>query len=402
FTSEDKDGDGYPSTEDCNDNDPEVNPGMPEIPGNGIDDDCNPATPDTIPQAALSCQLLANRASYTAIQIASLEGSVENHHGSFSLTGLSAALKIRDSGGTGVFDETRQLAPLPPGGRAQQNFVFAAAGRAPGSYQAELTVTSAGSALAQCTAGFTIESSAGSGAGLGGDLVLTPALVNAGDPSNASYTVRNQGNATLTDLAIRVLLLDPETGAVVGELNDTATLAPGGSFSATKPFSTVGLATNKSYLAVLLARPAGSDAEQTLDSASLTVVNAPPDCSRAAATPLQLWPPNHKYLQVTAGGVTDPDGDPVTVTVIGVMQDERTDELGSGDTCPDATGVGTASAKLRAERSGRQDGRVYHVFFKATDSRGGQCQGEVKVCVPHDHGHGEACVDEGALYDSTL
>jgi hypothetical protein len=53
----DDDGDGYTryiaaagcphgTTLDCNDYDAAVNPEADEVPGNGIDDDCNPATSD--------------------------------------------------------------------------------------------------------------------------------------------------------------------------------------------------------------------------------------------------------------------------------------------------------------------------------------------------------------------
>ena len=401
FSNEDGDGDGYPATEDCDDQDPEVNPGMQEILGNGVDDDCNPATPDVFPPTALSCRLLTDRLIYGAADVVALEGTVQNDDDAFSLPGLVAQLVILDSGGGAIFDESRQLAPLPPGGRAQQNFVFSAAGRAAGSYQANLAVGAGGETLTECSATFAIDSSASSGVGLDGTLTLSPALVDAGDDSDASYEVHNLGNATLTDLAIRVLLLDPVTGAIVGELDHTTTLDAGSVFAATNPFSTAGLETNKTYLAVLLAKPSDSDTELTLDSATLTVVNAPPDCSRASAAPQSLWPPNHKYVAVAIDGVTDPDGDPVAVSVTAVYQDERTQDLGSGDTCPDADAIGGEEAMLRAERSGRQDGRVYHVFFRAADDRGASCEGEVTVCVPRDHGAGEACVDQGVLFDST-
>ena len=88
------------------------------------------------------------------------------------------------------------------------------------------------------------------------------------------------------------------------------------------------------------------------------------------------------------------------ITVTNVFQDERTDHTGDGKTCPDAAGAGSASVGLRSERSGQLDGRVYRVFFQAEDGRGGRCEGEVTVCVPHDNK--SACVDQGALYDSTV
>jgi hypothetical protein len=98
-------------------------------------------------------------------------------------------------------------------------------------------------------------------------------------------------------------------------------------------------------------------------------------------------------------GVADPDGDPVTITITRVMQDEPVNGLGDGDTSPDATGVGTSRVKVRAEGSGTGDGRVYHIGFTADDRKGGACTGEVTVCVPHSPG--KACMDQGARVNST-
>jgi hypothetical protein len=44
--AQDSDNDGWNANIDCDENDPEINPGINEIYNNGIDDDCNPSTPD--------------------------------------------------------------------------------------------------------------------------------------------------------------------------------------------------------------------------------------------------------------------------------------------------------------------------------------------------------------------
>jgi len=129
--------------------------------------------------------------------------------------------------------------------------------------------------------------------------------------------------------------------------------------------------------------------------------NLPPDCGAAGAEPDELWPPSHGFKDITIAGVTDPDGDPVASVITSIFQDEAVDARGSGNTSPDGTGVGTSTAQVRAERTGTGDGRVYHIGFNADDGRGGQCTGEVTVCVPHDQRPNHFCVDQGPLYDST-
>ena len=61
---------------------------------------------------------------------------------------------------------------------------------------------------------------------------------------------------------------------------------------------------------------------------------------------------------------------------------------------------GGAKAYVLAERAGGGNGRVYTIYFTATDGRGGSCSGSVKVSVPHDQNR--PAVDDGPGYDSTV
>ena len=127
--------------------------------------------------------------------------------------------------------------------------------------------------------------------------------------------------------------------------------------------------------------------------------NQPPNCGGAFPSVDTIWPPNHDMVKVTIQGVTDPDGDPVTITIDQIKQDEPTDGTGDGHTCPDGAGIGTSTAQVRAERSAQGNGRVYTIFFTASDGAGGSCQGSVTVCAPKSRIG--SCTNGRANFDST-
>ena len=127
-----------------------------------------------------------------------------------------------------------------------------------------------------------------------------------------------------------------------------------------------------------------------------------PDCSGAAASLGVIWPPNHAMVTENIVGVTDPFGLPTTITVTGIQQDELVEAIGSGNTAPDGSGVGTSTASVRAERAGPGTGRIYFISFTATNTQGAQCSGMVQAFVPHDQGQGFTPVDTGQRFDSTV
>lgn len=125
-------------------------------------------------------------------------------------------------------------------------------------------------------------------------------------------------------------------------------------------------------------------------------VNTTPECAGAVASVEEVWPLDGRMVPIEILGLVDADGDVVRCTITAIEQDEPLDH---GH--PDAWGVGTATACVRAKREGSGNGRVYTISYRADDGRNGQCTGTVTVCVPHDMGGVRSCTDDVPRYDST-
>jgi hypothetical protein len=392
----DEDEDGFPLPEDCDDLDPAVNPGASEIPGNGVDDDCNPGTPDVIAPGAASCTLVTDAQLYGAQETIRIDADVRNETAGVSLEGVVLALRVEGQGAALLEDTRHELAALAPGERRELPFFVGTAATAPGPLAITAALEAGGATIATCSASAAIQSSLAGGALLVGSVEATPAVAEVGAAVQIAYAVENVGNAALAPAALEILIVDPTENEVIATLTDSATLAPSASVSRTQPAPALPEGT---YLVVL--RAGAGTARDTLASAGLRIVpppNLPPSCSGASLSKTSLWPPNHKFHEISVSGVTDPDGDPLDVQVYAVTQDEPTAE--PGGKCPDAV-IAEGRVRLRAERLGGGNGRIYEVDVRATDPSGASCTKALTVCVPHDQSGG-SCPASAATIDSTL
>ena len=128
-----------------------------------------------------------------------------------------------------------------------------------------------------------------------------------------------------------------------------------------------------------------SDGSNNTATCSFTVtVNdvEPPVIHDLAATPPVLWPPNHKMRNVNVN-YTSTDNCPGPITCqITAISDEPENGTGDGDAAPDWEIIDDHHIKLRAERAGNGDGRVYTVTVSCTDQHGNTGTGTKTVLVP--------------------
>lgn len=120
---------------------------------------------------------------------------------------------------------------------------------------------------------------------------------------------------------------------------------------------------------------------------STVCVDATPPTLTLSVTPDVLWPPNHKYVTVTAT-VTDTDNadlDPA-LSLVSVTSNEPDNGIGDGNTVNDVVVVDDTTFQLRAERSGTGNGRIYSIAYQATDACGNTATANTAVYVPHDMG----------------
>ena len=124
-------------------------------------------------------------------------------------------------------------------------------------------------------------------------------------------------------------------------------------------------------------------------SISFKIDQTAPKFTACGVSPAELWPANHRMVDVTASvTVADSGSGPTGFVLKSVASNEPDNGLGDGDTPNDIQGfeVGKpdTQGQLRAERSGLGTGRVYTLTYQVSDLAGNVQTCNATVTVPHD------------------
>ena len=118
-------------------------------------------------------------------------------------------------------------------------------------------------------------------------------------------------------------------------------------------------------------------------SATTAIVNPAPVISNARVNPSTMWPPNHKMQDARVDYTVVGGCGGIVTTRLNVASNETTNGT-------DWEILDEHNLRLRSERNGGGNGRIYTIFIIATDPATGiSTTKTVQVTVVHDQGNGK-------------
>ena len=151
---------------------------------------------------------------------------------------------------------------------------------------------------------------------------------------------------------------------------------------------------------VITLRVTDATGKTSTDEVAVEVVDTKPPVVSISVTPSSLWPPNHKMIHVVATLQVQECGE-YTVSLESIQSNEPGDGRGDGHTSDDILGAATGTADyefdLRAERSGRGNGRVYTITYRVVDAGGLETRAKAFVRVGHDRGNSLQALSRSGL-----
>ncbi|MET0648142.1 MAG: immunoglobulin-like domain-containing protein [Pyrinomonadaceae bacterium] len=175
-----------------------------------------------------------------------------------------------------------------------------------------------------------------------------------------------------------------ECGAGYTDAGATANDSCNGSLTPVKTFDNVNPSLPGTYQVTYTATDVAGNSASATRTVHVVDTTAP-IITGVSASPDSLWPPNHKMVEVTVN-YTAFDACCLVSTQLSAVSSEPDNGLGDGDTAGDIEIVDAHHVRLRAERSGKGNGRTYTITITAADCAGHVTTQTVTVKVPKSQG----------------
>jgi hypothetical protein len=186
-----------------------------------------------------------------------------------------------------------------------------------------------------------------------------------------------------TDVTVSLSATDNTNGSGVKQISYSTTGAQVGTGIVAADHASLTIAAEGETKISYLATDNAGNAE-TARTLTVLIDKTPPAISGMPAAGCNLWPPNHKLVQVAR--IAGQDGlSGLSSFDVDVTSSEPPNP-GEKDTLTVGTGLEPRTLSLRAERQADKAGRVYAVSAVAADHAGNTATASATCIVPHDRG----------------
>jgi subtilase family serine protease/Tol biopolymer transport system component/flagellar hook assembly protein FlgD/fibronectin type 3 domain-containing protein len=219
---------------------------------------------------SLDVSIALDKAEYHADQDVVITSTLRNTSSDSPLNGLTARVSIIGSQEQVISSEDKTLASLPAGQSATLMTPWNTARNPKGPYRARIEVFGA-SGKNEATSGFAILGTSETGDGLKGTITAAPNPVYRGVDETISYSVTNDGNEDVANLAMTVTVVENATQTVKKEFSRQKTLPKGETTMEGFTVATAAL-TPGGYTAVLTLAASSLPAPKLLAGAAFEVM----------------------------------------------------------------------------------------------------------------------------------
>lgn len=177
-----------------------------------------------LPAKAATSSVTTDKVTYGANETVSITSQIRSESPNYLAHNLTATVSLVDNQGRGLFADSKTIPVLTPGGLATFESYWNTSTTPKGKYTVKLEVFEDASVVSISQTTFDILGTSQTGMGLTGTIAAQPNPVNQGNSETFSFSVKNTGNEDIYNLAIKVLVVDPDTREIKHTFESTANL----------------------------------------------------------------------------------------------------------------------------------------------------------------------------------